>query len=122
MNNNVYETDPNPNPPTPTPEPVPAPTPVNVPNPPPLPATPPAPPTAQLSANPSTISPSQIQLDILADVAALKGTLSNVAADARAEYEQLSEAARGAFHQLLNDVETKFGVVLAATHTLFGAR
>jgi hypothetical protein len=61
------------------------------------------------------------QLEILDDVAAVKGTLSSVAADARAEYEALSESAKGHIHQAINDAEMKFNVKLPAMHTLYGA-
>jgi hypothetical protein len=65
---------------------------------------------------------SQLQLDIMSDTVAVKGALSAVAADARKEYEQLSEVARGQFHQFLNDIEIKFGIPMPAAHTLFGAK
>lgn len=67
-------------------------------------------------------SVSQLQLDIMSDTVAVKGALSAVAADARKEYEQLSEVARGQFHQFLNDIEIKFGIPMPAAHTLFGAK
>jgi hypothetical protein len=64
----------------------------------------------------------QLQLDIMDDVAATKGALSNVAAQARTEYEALSEPARGRLHQALNDLESAFSVSLAGIHTLFGVK
>jgi hypothetical protein len=47
-----------------------------------------------------------------------------VAADARLEYEALSEVARGEFHAALNLIEQKYASVkgLGAMHTLFGAK
>jgi len=83
--------------------------------------TPAPPPVPAPIATPSG-GKTQTQLDIMSDVAALKGTLSSVAADARAEYEQLNEAAKGMLHQAFNDVEQKFNVELAKMHTLFGAK
>ena len=56
------------------------------------------------------------------DVVEVKGALSNVAADARLEYEKLSEVAKGQFNAALNTMEQKFNVSLAAMHTLFGAK
>ena len=93
------------------------------------PPAPPPPPKANPAANKLGINAptppavnAAAQINILSDVAAVKGTLSSVAADARAEYEQLNEAARGAFHQALNDIEAKFNVPLNQLHTLFGAK
>lgn len=63
----------------------------------------------------------QVQADISSDVTAVKGALTNVAAQARMEYEQLSEAAKAKLHTLLNDLEQAGGKTLAGIHTLFGA-
>jgi|ERR1700722_4078510 len=64
----------------------------------------------------------QLQIDIMDDVVATKGALSSVAAQARTEYETLSEPARGRLHQALNDIETAFNVSLGGIHTLFGVK
>jgi hypothetical protein len=73
-------------------------------------------------ADPAVAEAKAVQINILADAAQVKGTLSAVAADARLEYEGLSEVARGEFHAALNALEGKYQVELAALHTLFGAK
>jgi hypothetical protein len=83
--------------------------------------TPSAPPLPENIATPAG-GVAQRQLDIMDDVVEVKGALSNVAADARLEYEKLSEVAKGQFHAALNTMEQKFNVSLAAMHTLFGAK
>ena len=72
---------------------------------------------------PAVASPKKAteQLNILSDVAAVKGTLSAIAADARAEYEKLPEIARGEFHAAINALEAKWNVYMGQTHTLFGS-
>jgi hypothetical protein len=81
----------------------------------------PAPPAAPGPIAVPTDARVQEQADIMSDVVAVKGTLSSIAAEARAEYEKLTEPARGAFHQALNDLENRYNADLAAMHTLFGA-
>jgi hypothetical protein len=83
--------------------------------------TPSAPPLPENVATPAG-GVTQLQLDIMDDVVEVKGALSNIAADARTEYEKLNESARGQFHAALNTLEQKFNVALPAMHTLFGAK
>lgn len=63
----------------------------------------------------------QVKGDIAGDISASKGAIQTVAAQARVEYDALSEAAKGRIHTLLNDIESAFSVSLANIHSLFGA-
>jgi hypothetical protein len=58
---------------------------------------------------------------VASDAAATKAAVQTVAAQARVEYDALSNAAKARIHTLLNDVESMFSVSLANMHTLFGA-
>lgn len=87
----------------------------------PIPPVPPAPPAAPPAPTPQAAI-STVQADIKNDVVAVKGALSNVAAQARTEYEALAEPAKAKLHTLLNDLETAFNVSLGGIHTLFGEK
>jgi hypothetical protein len=106
-----------PTPPKPTPTPVPVAT-----------APAPAPPPAPPAPVPGVLATdaSAVQADIKADVTAVTGALTNVAAQARLEYEALHPAAQAKVHQLLNDLEAMGrdgkAIVLAGMHSLFGEK
>jgi hypothetical protein len=92
---------------------------------PPVTAAPPTPPPAPPVPTPGQ-SIAQVQADIASDTTAVKGALVYVAAQARSEYDSLSEAAKGRFHTLLNDLEHAGAdgkaIVLAGMHSLFGEK
>lgn len=88
------------------------------------PATPPTPPTppTQGSTQTPAAAIAQVKSDVTADVAAVNTAVKSAEGAARAEYEALAPEVQAAIHKALNDVETAFGVSLAAVHTLYGAK
>jgi hypothetical protein len=63
-----------------------------------------------------------VAADVASDVATTEAAVTPIYEQARAEYDKLSPAAQGRLHQLLNDIETGEGVVLAGLHGMFGAK
>lgn len=53
---------------------------------------------------------------------AVKADVVADAASVRAEYDKLSEASKGKFHQLLNDLENLEQTTLSSLHNFFGAK